>query len=59
VLFEKENRDGMMFGFTDNYLRVSAKYEASQANTIRKVQLVGLSENVFNSTLNNNAAVAV
>lgn len=59
VLFEKENKDGMMFGFTDNYLRVSVKYEASQANTIRNVHLVGLSENVFNSTLNNTAAIAV
>ena len=59
VLFEKENKDGIMYGFTDNYLRVSTKYEASQANTIRNVQLTGLSENVFNSTLKNIAAVAI
>lgn len=59
VLFEKENKDGMMFGFTDNYLRVSVPYEESHANTVRSVDLQGLSENVFKTTVNSNTAIAV
>ena len=59
VLFEKENKDGMMFGFTDNYLRVSVPYEESHANTLRSVDLQGLSENVFKTTVNSNTAIAI
>lgn len=39
VLFEHEEKDGMMHGFTDNYLRVSMPFDASLANRIVRVQL--------------------
>ncbi|MFN3876012.1 MAG: MiaB/RimO family radical SAM methylthiotransferase, partial [Flavobacteriales bacterium] len=39
VLFEAEEADGRMLGYTDNYLRVSLPYQASLANTIAAVRL--------------------
>lgn len=40
VLFESTDREGMMFGYTDNYLRVSAKWESSKINQICRVRLI-------------------
>ncbi len=39
VLFESTRRGGMMFGFTGNYRRVKAPYDASRVNTICRVRL--------------------
>ncbi|MCF8258618.1 MAG: tRNA (N(6)-L-threonylcarbamoyladenosine(37)-C(2))-methylthiotransferase MtaB [Flavobacteriales bacterium] len=39
VLFEQEDRDGQMFGFTDNYLRVTAPFDPEMANRIVPVRL--------------------
>ena len=39
VLFEAENDDGLMHGYTDNYIRVSAAYDAGMVNTIVPVEL--------------------
>lgn len=35
VLWESEESEGQMFGFTDNYIKVSASYCADWVNTIR------------------------
>ena len=43
VLFENAEQDGEMFGFTDNYLRVSVPYDESLINRIRDVRLQFLS----------------
>jgi threonylcarbamoyladenosine tRNA methylthiotransferase MtaB len=42
VLFENDVVDGNMFGFTENYVRVSAKYDPLLINEIKKVKLVGI-----------------
>ena len=42
VLFENDIDDGMMHGFTDNYIRVSAKYDPILINEIVPVKLVGI-----------------
>jgi threonylcarbamoyladenosine tRNA methylthiotransferase MtaB len=34
VLFEAFNKDGMMEGYTDNYIRVSTPYRAEWANQL-------------------------
>jgi threonylcarbamoyladenosine tRNA methylthiotransferase MtaB len=34
VLFEAFNKDGMMEGYTDNYLRVSTPFRAEWANQL-------------------------
>ena len=41
VLFESENKDGMISGFTDNYVKVRLPWEDGLANTLRNVRLDG------------------
>jgi threonylcarbamoyladenosine tRNA methylthiotransferase MtaB len=45
VLFENDVEDGWMHGFTENYVRVRAKYDPLMVNTLKKVQLVSIAEN--------------
>lgn len=40
VLFEAEENDGQMVGFTDNYLRVTMPFDKSHVNTITPVKLL-------------------
>lgn len=42
VLFESEVKDGMMSGFTDNYVKVQTKFEASLVNQIVHVDRLRL-----------------
>lgn len=52
VLFEQEEKDGLMFGFTDNYLRVRAPFDPELTNRLVPVRLETLNEDgVFNSVL--------
>lgn len=44
VLFESTDRNGLMYGYTDNYLRVSAPYDSNRINTICRVYLDSLDE---------------
>lgn len=44
VLWEEKKTDGMMHGFTDNYIRVQHVYDASFVNQITKVKLGDLTE---------------
>lgn len=37
VLFESENDEGYMHGFTDNYIKVKTKYDATLCNEIKEV----------------------
>lgn len=45
VLFESTNHNGIMYGYTDNYIRVSAPYDASVINTICRVRLDAIDAN--------------
>ncbi len=45
VLFENDIEDGKMQGFTENYVRVSAKYDPLLVNTVKKVTLTGINDN--------------
>ena len=42
VLFEDDVQDGKIHGFTENYVRVSAKYDPMLINELKKVKLIGL-----------------
>ncbi len=44
VLFEQEKTEGVMEGFTDNYIRVTAPYKASLVNKFQKVRLRSINE---------------
>ena len=39
VLWEHEEKNGMMFGFTDNYVRVQKPYDPASINRVEKVKL--------------------
>ncbi|MBQ4498701.1 MAG: tRNA (N(6)-L-threonylcarbamoyladenosine(37)-C(2))-methylthiotransferase MtaB [Alistipes sp.] len=45
VLFESTDRNGLMYGYTDNYLRVAASYQTSKINTICRVKLGSIDAN--------------
>jgi threonylcarbamoyladenosine tRNA methylthiotransferase MtaB len=47
VLFENDVEDGMMHGFTENYIRVAAKYDPLLINEIRRVKLTSINSNGF------------
>ena len=44
VLFENDVEDGMMHGFTENYIRVTAKYDPLLINTTKMVKLTAINE---------------
>jgi len=44
VLFENDIENGMMQGFSENYIRVSAKYDPILINELKKVRLVNVDE---------------
>ncbi len=44
VLFENDVEEGKMHGFTENYVRVSAKYDPLLINELKTVQLTEINE---------------
>ncbi|GAB4332863.1 MAG: tRNA (N(6)-L-threonylcarbamoyladenosine(37)-C(2))-methylthiotransferase MtaB [Flammeovirgaceae bacterium] len=44
VLFEQDIEEGMMHGFTENYIRVCAKYDPMLVNELKEVELVSINE---------------
>jgi threonylcarbamoyladenosine tRNA methylthiotransferase MtaB len=44
VLFENDVESGMMHGFTENYIRVAAKYDPVLINELKEVKLVSINE---------------
>lgn len=44
VLFEADIEDGMMHGFTQNYIRVTAKYDPVLVNEIRTISLKSIND---------------
>lgn len=44
VLFEDDVQDGVMHGFTENYVRVAAKYDPMLVNELKEVTLASINE---------------
>jgi threonylcarbamoyladenosine tRNA methylthiotransferase MtaB len=44
VLFENDIENGMMHGFTQNYIRVTAKYDPILINELKRVRLTAINE---------------
>ena len=42
VLFENENKDGFIYGYTENYLKIKYPYNSNLCNTLQEVQILGL-----------------
>jgi len=52
VLFEEENKNGRMFGYTDNYIRVSVPYDKALVNQLTEFTLENLSaENIYTTAI--------
>jgi threonylcarbamoyladenosine tRNA methylthiotransferase MtaB len=47
VLWEAENDEGKIYGFTDNYIKVVTSYDAALTNTIQTMSLSDISKNGF------------
>ncbi len=45
VLLEGENKNGLMYGFTENYVKVQTTYDPALINTTHRVVLTGIDEN--------------
>ncbi len=45
VLFETENKDGLISGYTKNYMKVFVPYEKSLENSLKSVKLQTIEEN--------------
>jgi threonylcarbamoyladenosine tRNA methylthiotransferase MtaB len=43
-LFENDVENGMMHGFTENYIRVVAKYDPILINELRTVRLTSIND---------------
>ena len=50
VLFEEENKEGMMFGYTDNYIRVTVPYDKILVNQLTFFTLGHLSADTIYTT---------
>ncbi len=44
VLFENDVEDGLMHGFTENYIRVAATYDPLLINEMKQVVLTSINE---------------
>lgn len=47
VLFEEDITDGFMHGFTENYIRVKAKYDPLLINELKTLQLTDIDDNGY------------
>ena len=53
VLFEHENHDGWMRGFTSNYVRVKHPYNPDLINSFTKIKIKGIDDNICTAELLN------
>ncbi len=44
VLFESENKDGYIYGFTENYVKVKTPWNPELANTLHEIKLTEINE---------------
>lgn len=47
VLFEEDNTASLMTGFTDNYIKITAKYDPLLINETKKIRLASINENMM------------
>ncbi len=51
VLWEHENRDGMMEGYSENYVRVKAEYDSELANTVTELKLENFQDGIYSISI--------
>jgi len=45
ALFERENKDGFLYGFTENYIKVKIPFEKKYCTTIQTIKLLSFAKN--------------
>jgi len=50
VLFEEENHNGVMFGWTSNYVRVKQEFNKNLINKLSQNKICGIEDNICIST---------
>ena len=45
ALFETENKNGFLFGFTDNYIKVKIPFSKKSIRRKEKIELISFEEN--------------
>ncbi len=51
VLFENNNKNGFMHGFTSNYVKVQADYDESLTGSICNIFISGADSEICNGTI--------
>jgi len=51
VLFESENINGLIKGFTSNYIRISVNYDSSLVNNFAIVKLENIKDNIISGSI--------
>ena len=59
VLFEADNKDGYMHGFTDNYIKVRIPFEEYNINQLIEVTLIRIAPDGSVEILNEKDAVSL
>ncbi|MDN5211406.1 tRNA (N(6)-L-threonylcarbamoyladenosine(37)-C(2))-methylthiotransferase MtaB [Fulvivirgaceae bacterium BMA12] len=59
VLFEDDVQNGLMHGFTENYVRVAAKYDPLLINSLRKVMLTNIGSHGYMEVTEQDVGVTV
>ena len=59
VLFEDDVEEGMMHGFTENYIRVTAKYDPLLINSLKKVILMNINKKEYVEVMDTASEVMV
>jgi len=45
ALFEQENKEGYLFGFTDNYIKIKIPFQSAICRTKKQVRLIAIDDN--------------
>ncbi|MEN8192463.1 MAG: tRNA (N(6)-L-threonylcarbamoyladenosine(37)-C(2))-methylthiotransferase MtaB [Bacteroidota bacterium] len=59
ILFEEENQDGHMYGWTSNYVRVKHPFDKNAINNLTKNKIEGMDGNICTIILNNNPITSI
>jgi threonylcarbamoyladenosine tRNA methylthiotransferase MtaB len=51
VLWEHENLNGMMEGYSENYIRVKAEYDAERINNVTEVMLENFEDGMYTASV--------
>ena len=59
ILFEDENQDGNMLGWTSNYVRVKHTYDERLINNLSKSKIEGMDGNICTTTLSTDQITSI